>query len=153
MRLVLFKIAILYKIFYKSPLLFLLFLFDKSNLKDLFSNLLEGVSMNCFLDDTSFCIFSPWTDENCKLLTTYYNKCYDRAQFHMAHFLFSKYQLIHLSWKRFINKSSMFDLVSQQIMPPKYTTKLVNAGIDWILTWKPQPQKMSITKIYKLQIN
>lgn len=47
----------------------------------------------------------------------------------------------------------MFNLVYQQIMSSKYTTKLVNASIDWKLTWKPQPQKMSTIKIHKLKIN
>ncbi len=134
MRFFLSKIAILYKISYRSLLLFMLILFDKSDRKDLFSNLFEVIWANFCLNDTLFCIFGLWTDENCKLLTTYYNECHDRDQSHVAQFLFSKYQLIGLSWKGYRNKSSMFDLVFHQIMPSKYITKLVNAGIDEELT-------------------
>ena len=68
------------------------------------------------------------------------NAYWDRT--HRAVFASSKYQLIHISQKKSINKLATIHLGSQQTVSPKSTAKLLGIILDSQLTWKPQVENV-----------
>lgn len=90
-----------------SPLSPILFLFYNADLLEKWSSVAQGLSINAFIDDTTLCAISPSTEENCKLLASAHDKCLDWVRTHGAVFAPSKYQLIHLSRKKSINKLTL----------------------------------------------
>lgn len=119
------------------PLSPVLFLFYNADLLDDCNNAAPGLSVNAFIDDTTLCAINPSTEENCRLLKLAHDRCLSWAHTHRAIFAPSKYQLIHLSRKKSINKTAALELGPHQIIIPKNTSKLLGIVLDSQLTWKP----------------
>lgn len=117
-----------------SPLSPILFLFYNADLLDDCSNLVPGISVNAFIDDTTLCAISPSTKENRRFLKSANDQCLSGAQTHGAIFAPSKYQLIHLSRKKSINKTAVREQGSHQVITPKNTSKLLGIILDSQLT-------------------
>ena len=112
-------------------------MFYNADLLDDCNNAAPDLSVNAFIDDTTLYAISPSTEENCRLLKLAHNRCLSWAHTHRAIFALSKYQLIHLSRKKFINKMAALELGPHQIIIPKIISKLLGIILDSQLTWKP----------------
>lgn len=112
-------------------------MFYNANLLDNCNNAVSGLSVDVFIDDIILCAINPLAKENYRLLKLAHDRCLSRAHPHGAIFALSKYQLIHLSSKKSINKMVIFELGSHQIIIPKNISKLLGIIMNLQLTWKP----------------
>ena len=125
-----------------SPLSPILSLFYNADLLEKCKSVAQGLSVNAFIDDTTLFAIRSSSEKNGKLLASAHDKCLDWARTHGVVFAPSKYQLIHLSRKKSINKLATIDLGFQQTVSPKSTAKLLGIILDLQLTWEPQVENI-----------